>query len=489
MRLELAFSLIRDLEARVVAGNRTWRSINLWPLMRQCLWLELIRETGSVGKSHSANSANKIQQRVFNRIIARVRAFHNRSPSARLETTSFISRPVYLQALPNGNLFDRIVDPLIFCLPGDSLFAKYYVAPWPKEADLNYTASLLSPPRSLSASPDIPEAHRDLLTRLAREAGIEPKRLLWRYGESLRAFDRWLQMARQFFDSRKNLKTVYLTSWYFPDMMALVAAARERGITTIELQHGKQGKFQAMYSGWRIPKEGYQMMPDIFWSWGKPSAEHILASSPGRRIHRPIIGGFPWLDYYRQHVSRQTVSDYKAKGKRVLVTIQSPQGDNTQPIPDFLLDFLRENPRDVCFIFRCHPNDNRGPEYCRHRLSELPSELYKIDYGCSNLYDSFMMVTHHMTGYSSCCYEADAFGVPTLLYGVDAKAIYKDEIENGRFSWTPGSARDLALWLDKETSDKSMSDSEYITSSLEKTAAILRRAEFGEFEYHAIKGR
>jgi len=173
-------------------------------------------------------------------------------------------------------------------------------------------------------------------------------------------------------------------------------------------------------------------------------------------------------------------------GKRVLVTIQPSQGDNNQPIPDFLLDFLRESPRDVFFIFRCHPNDQLGPEYCRRRLSELPAEVYKIDDGRSNLYDRLMMVTHHITAFSSCGYEADAFGVPTLLFGFDARAIYKDEIDEGLFSWTAGSSRDLALWLDKGNSGKSMVDSEYIISSLENTAAILRRAEFGKFEYYAI---
>lgn len=486
MRLEQAFSLIQDVEAQVFGTNLTWSSINLWPLIRQCLWLELIRATEPVGRTHSASRPDAIRQRIFNRIIAGARALRDRPTSIGLETTAFISRPEYLQALPNGDLFDRIVDPLIFSMPGNYPLAKYYVAPWPKVAELNYAAALLRPSRLSSPSPDIPEAHRALLIRLAEYAGVEPKRLLWRYGESLKVFARWLKGARLFFDSRKNLNTVYLTSWYFPDMMALVTAARERGIKTIELQHGKQGKFQAMYSGWSIPEEGYLMMPDIFWSWGRPSAEHILATSSDRFVHRPIVGGFPWLDYYRQHISSKTVSDYEEVGKRVLITIQSPQGDNNQPIPDFLLDFLRESPRDVSFIFRCHPNDQQGLEYCRCRLSELPVELYKIDNGCTNLYDSLMMATHHITAYSSCSYEADAFGVPTLLYGVDAKAIYKDEIENGIFSWTPGSVADLALWLDKRSPDKGRSDSKYISSSLEHTSTILRNIELGEFDFYKM---
>lgn len=485
MNLEHAFSLIRDVEAQVFTSNPTWSSINFWPLMRQCLWSELISTTDSDRKTHSLNRAATIHQRTFNRIITVAKAFRNRPPNIGSETTAFISRPVYLQELPNSDLFDRIVDPLIFCLPGDTTYAKYYVAPWPEGAKLKYHAAMLRPFRLFS--PEIPEVHRALLVLVANETGITPKNLILRYSKGFKAFNSWHQMARRFFDSRRNLKTVYLTSWYFPDMMALIAAARERGIKTIDVQHGKQGKLQAMYCGWRIPDEGYEIMPDIFWNWGKPSAEHILCSSPDRKIHRPIVGGFPWLNYYCQHVSSKFIPDREAISRRVLITIQSPQGENTQPIADFLLDFLHENPREVFFIFRCHPNDQKGPAYCRHRLSGLPRELYTINDGRSNLYDSLLSATHHITAYSSCCYEASVFGIPTLLFGEDARTIYNDEIENGLFSWTPGIARDLTLWLDKTNSDNCLSDDGYINSSLEHVLSVLRRAEYGEFDYYATK--
>ena len=33
--------------------------------------------------------------------------------------------------------------------------------------------------------------------------------------------------------------------WYFPEAMGIIAAAKELNISTIEVQHGKQGQFQA----------------------------------------------------------------------------------------------------------------------------------------------------------------------------------------------------------------------------------------------------
>lgn len=484
MKLEKAFSRILDIESEDIIDTLTWNSINFWPLVRQCIWLELTSATVTQEKTSLSISTDIIQQKILNRLNAVSKAIGSSPSSIGSESTAFISRPVYLQKLPNGNCIDRIVDPLIFCLPEDTIYSKYYITAWPRGVALNYPASLLRKTRFLLLPQGIPQEHHSLLNRLANDLGIESKRLLYRYEKNFKTFQKWLHFSRKFFDSRKNLKTVYFPSWYFPDMMALNVAARERGIITVEVQHGKQGKYQAMYSGWRIPEEGYQMMPDVFWTWGKPSAEHILAGDPNRGKHRPIIGGYPWLDYYRQFIWNETTASSKAKLKRVLITLQSPQADNNQPIPEFILDFLRERKNDVYFIFRCHPNDQNGVEYCQRRLSEMPRYLYNIDDGRSNLYDQLMRVSHHITAYSSCCYEAATFGVPTLLFGADARAIYSDEIESGVFSWTNDETSKLISWLESTNASKHMNASGYITSSLNETANILQRVELGNLDFY-----
>ena len=95
--------------------------------------------------------------------------------------------------------------------------------------------------------------------------------------------------------------------------------------------------------------------------------------------------------------------------------------------------------------------------------------MYEIDDSVDNLYDSLSVVTHHITAYSSCCYEASVFGVPTLLFGADASSIYSDEIKNGLFTWTEGSFHDLALWLEKSNSETQVRHDQnaYIVSSLD----------------------
>ena len=480
MRLEDAFSRILDVESRDIARDLSWYAIKVWPLVRQCLWFELTQVKGKAENTRAVVKATSFKQRVFDGVSAATSAFLSSPQASGDEATAFISRPLYLQALPNGVLFDRIVDPLAFCMPSNIIHSKYYVAKWPKRSRLYYSAALLRPGFQLSLK--VSKEHRAALFHVACAAGIDPQQLLLRYAQSLRAFGGWYSEGQKFFEGRRHLKTLYVASWYFPDMMGLIAAAKEWGVKTLDLQHGKQGKFQAMYSGWRIPDEGYQMMPDVFWCWGMPSAKHILESSPNRKFHRPLVGGHPWLDYYRRHISSKTAYGRRSTKKYVLVTIQPPQADNIEPIPDFLLDFLSDRPKNVYFIFRCHPNDKNGLEYCRGRLPEFASDLYEIDIGYSNLYDQMLTATHHITAFSSCCYEAEAFGIPTLLFGADAYALYKDEIESGSFSWTAGSARDLTLWLETRAPESDKIGNPYIISALEHTRTIVQQVESGHLD-------
>ncbi len=478
MKLEDAFAKIVDFDRRQLASHLMWQSFRTWPLLRQYLWFALTNsspertEVTRIGPLRHGvyylkrlHRAGAFLKRYWQGMHKYIFELLKRPPRAGDETVAFISRPIYLQRLPNGTLFDRIVDPLIYSLPQGVRYSKYYLTAWPKYAALHYPAYCLShghvKRESISADQEA------FLKALAAESGLNALRLIEGYAENLGMFVRWYQIGMELFGSRPKLKVVYLPAWYFPYMMGIIAAARELGIRVVEVQHGKQGANQAMYSGWRVPAGGYEMMPDVFWCWGKPSCDHILAGDNLRTKHRPMIGGFPWLDYYRRHVARMHVAPKAGVDLTVLVTTQPKRGANVEPIPDFLIDYIRSNPVGVKLIFRCHPNDLQGLNYCRQRLAGLPASIYSTDSGQSNLYDSLLQATHHVTAYSSCCYEARAFGVPTILFGEDARTIYADEISRGEFAWTPGRLDDFVRWLASPKQEDDAQQMDYIVSSLE----------------------
>ena len=74
-------------------------------------------------------------------------------------------------------------------------------------------------------------------------------------------------------------------------MMGILASARENNIISYDLQHGKQGRYQAMYSGWKNISEinFYQNMPNYFLNWNDYSKDNIYRSDNLRKDHIPLV--------------------------------------------------------------------------------------------------------------------------------------------------------------------------------------------------------
>lgn len=440
-----AFKLIVNTEKSINISIYKFNQFNTWPIVRQILWIELISVKN---KNIEKNNFNK---RIFVDFFWGFFSFfnfinHKKNSNC---TKIFISRPAYLQRLPSGKYIDRIVDPIIEdSVNKNELIEKYYLIPPKHPFKLLYKFRLFSKSKN-NANLIISSEIKKGLERISKLTNIDYKILINRYIKNLSEFVQWYEGSRSFFLKKKHLKEIYFPSWYFPEFMGVCAAASELKIRTIDVQHGKQGKFHAMYSGWyKIPSKGFDLMPDNFWCWGDVSRKHILTSSPNRRKHTPFVGGHTWINYYKSQLNpiKKKVKDNII---HVLVTMQPPQGSNIERIPDFLVNFLSKSNinENIFFTFRLHPNDLKGYEYCKSRLRKINDNFFKIDDGKSNLYDLFNVTTHHITSYSSCCYEAEFFNVPTLIYGLEGKNIYVDEIKDGVFAYTDGSVNDLNKWL------------------------------------------
>ncbi len=458
MKTSEALNLIVRVEKSFDTSIITWNGLSTWPLLRKILWLKLI----SVNPTKTIEKPSTI---FFNFIKLIASSIYQKFKITKLNKDSekiFFSRPEYLQIINSDRYVDRIVDPIIESFSSSFSVTKYYFSNISNKKKLIHDYSKFHHDVYIGII-NLSQKEKRFLFEIQRFLKIDCLQLEKSYKKELRTFIGWYLSAKKVFKKNENLKEVYISCWYYPETMAICAAADELGIKSIDIQHGKQGKFQAMYSGWtKIPENGYALMPDRFWCWGKPSCDHILASSPKRKKHIPFIGGYPWIDYYKKNISTHNQKNSEKK-IRVLVTLQSIQGSNTQRIPDFFIEFLSNcNEEDIEFIFRLHPNDKEGYAYCNERLKLVNPVLYSIDTGVQNLYDVLKVVSHHVTAFSSCCYEASIFNVPTLLYGEESKEIYEDDIKNHIFTWVNSNEESLRAWLHSDSYNKPNTAMPYI---------------------------
>ncbi|MDJ0686522.1 MAG: hypothetical protein QNJ84_17705 [Alphaproteobacteria bacterium] len=470
MNVEEVCSTLKRLEQENDVNIIKADGIALWPLIRQCIWTELLKPQKVLTQKNS--SYGKILERAIGALKNPSRVSF-RIPDG--VSTVFVSQPDNLQKLPcSGEWFDRIVDPLLFLECHHNQARKYYLSSAFGKSSLFLSGSQLTSGVLMPISTTVIESS-DIMD-LFDQAGLTRSEAVPVLRRAYRRFFRWYRAGLRMFENAEMLQQIYLSSWYIPENMGIIAAAHKYGIKTIDVQHGKQGLYQGMYSWWTcIPDQGYQMVPDWFWCWGAPSARHILASSSERATHKPFVGGFPWPDYFRQFILTEDESLVQNDRRRILFSVQAPVGSNSQPIPDFVIKYLMSvSASNAHFSFRVHRNFSDGLRYCIERLRGVPNDRYCVHDGDKNLYNELLESTHHITAFSSCCYEAEMYGVPTLLFGCDAKSIYSAEIGAGRFSWTEGHSVELAEWLDNPPDVELGQSDKYIEASLTLARKRLR---------------
>jgi hypothetical protein len=159
---------------------------------------------------------------------------------------------------------------------------------------------------------------------------------------------------------RTRPRLVGITSFYEPMQMAMVAACRRLGITCCDIQHGMIGLLHGAYNGWtRAPAEGWELLPDLVWSWSDGDAPGIKDWSPCGR-HAAIPGGNLLLDRFLAREDPRLLACVEAAhaifpqaGRRILVTLQPGLDDASYY--ELLRSVITEAPEDWRFLIRLHP--------------------------------------------------------------------------------------------------------------------------------------
>jgi len=258
--------------------------------------------------------------------------------------------------------------------------------------------------------------------------------------ERISAFFDWhLHMLDFYRDllSKFNPKVIFFHPFYY--YTPLIAAARERGIKTVDIQHGAMvGYNTVFYDNWQeTPQSGYQALPDYFLVWSELEAQHLeqmFSHVTNDFTHRALVSGYPWLDYdlpqdKKTRNQLQRIEKFiKAGTKSVLVTLQ-----RDSLIPKNVESIITSSGEDVRWIIRRHP---KGNEFSSP-VKKMKNVMFGSDVDAVELRDLFKIVDYNFTDGSSTVLEADYFGVYSFVYGSEGVMNYQDLIESGPVGLIP----------------------------------------------------
>jgi hypothetical protein len=252
--------------------------------------------------------------------------------------------------------------------------------------------------------PQAAEAARELSTILARELGpgvfpaewVEPRLRLFLAGKAL--YRRLLMRVQPSFLLVAD-----------PGEHASVAAAKELGVTAVELQHG--GTTDRYHSGYcwtayGIPYRPTMPIPDRLYLYGEHTRREI--DRHGFWGSSVRIVGCPRVDQYRNRRSEPAQD-----GPKVLLTTGASIADTIA----FMAEFLRTS-RDVPGLelwVKLHPIYERSPDaYLEAFRGDARVQVLSGSEDPST-FELLSRASVHISVSSSCHYDALGLGVPTVI--------------------------------------------------------------------------
>ena len=235
-------------------------------------------------------------------------------------------------------------------------------------------------------------------------------------------------------------KIVFLECFYYDTGISLITACKKLNILSVDIQHGFYGKYHGAYTHWtKIPKSGYDLLPDYFWCWGKHTLNNIVKwKGNNSNYNKPVVGGN--LRYNRwfnnDPVMNKEINYFynylKNYKKVILVTLQ---GD-VSPLPQFFFNAVNLSPKNWIWLIRFHPRmlNEQDKINLINKFHDHNIKNYEMDNATfCPLTGLLKRVDHHITGFSTSAIDALVFNVPTTFIDKTAYERFDDIIKNGVF--------------------------------------------------------
>lgn len=230
---------------------------------------------------------------------------------------------------------------------------------------------------------------------------------------------------------------IMLLCYYTEDNFALIVAANQLGIKTIDMQHGPQTDIHLSYGSWsKIPSEGYSLLPSVFWSWDEYSKK-VLNKWIKNNVNYSVINiGNPWVDFWKTADSDSEFKDY------IFYSLQPNPITIEQLFPKPIIDFIKNKP--YSWFIRLHPRQMHEIENIKNYLKKYDVlDLVNIEQATNDPLPKLLInCAVHVTHFSGSALEASFLDVFTVLIN-----------ETGIISFPELISAQKAVYLNVENSD------------------------------------
>lgn len=218
-------------------------------------------------------------------------------------------------------------------------------------------------------------------------------------------------------------KVIFVACYHY--WGALISAAHELGILTVDIQHGVYGDNGVLYNNHEeIPFEGYQSYPDLFAVWGKKEFNKINRNFKRSHKHYPIMMGNPWLERLKEFpdtLSREMVNELETEKLTVLIILR-----DQSLLPSLYREIITETQHIIKWVIRHHPTKRKifsKSDFSLKHDVVIDDELDKVIFS-----ELFKHIDITLSEGSSLALEALYYGVKSIVFTETGYSVFKEEI-------------------------------------------------------------
>jgi len=229
-------------------------------------------------------------------------------------------------------------------------------------------------------------------------------------------------------------KIGFVVCYYGPIGMAFILACKESGVISIDIQHGQQGEYNIAYGKWnKIPENGFEVLPNYFWCWGKEEVSAIESWNHKTKNHRAIIGGNLLVNEFLNNESRLSkyyeikIKNKVQSGKKnILLSLQLVHG-----LTDLFINAINSSPDNWFWWIRLHPDMKTNKKEVQKKLHLLRTKNWNISDATNlPLYALLKYMDVHVTSWSAVVLEAEMFGISSITTYPVGRDYFHKQISN-----------------------------------------------------------